>query len=632
MMLFIRLEKWLQAPWRVFFLYGLFTLLWAPALVMAPRFWAEDGNVYYLQARAVDAWDALLGMPLGYLSLPANLAGVISAKLPLLYAPYGGFFVSLAIQMGLLWVIMANRYFDGRPLWQGALALIPVVLVQSFETWLNAINSQFWLALAAALVLAAPGGTFTPGRHSVNGLVLILAGLSGPVSAFLAPLFVLRAIHERRWHWGLYALPVSIGALLVIFVAPSGGRVLSFPLDIFALSAAFQLFLNNFCIECARTVWAQAYELQPYADLFLLGVLLVYGGLFVRADRLGRWLLVASFLLLCLSFVGMLGKEGLLGVPTYSNSRYFFVPAALLFAAVLSGYAQGRRWLGGVLLLFVLNGLYFGAEYRVVGEKDGKHWKRSVRAYESGRESVVYFNRPLCAFVPDRKAGALSPPVLSAGTATELVFGVPENIPKDARNIYLFRFTEDEPHVFQKHMGEWQISQLFLTGVPALGHCYGGDIADPVRWAQIQNGQLYVDRSELGPLSGHSYLLGYGENMAAMLAHGSFMRFNGSELAARVPEVDEASDNAASAKRIFSPAEIDGIALDLCAGWGWNCGIPAADAFCKSMGFDFALSYDTRLDTPPTRIISTGELCQEATCDRIASVTCITGGPWGGGD
>ncbi len=194
-------------------LYLLAIFIRAPELFSAPRFWAEAGVIYFLQARDLPFLDALLAMPLGYLSLPANLAGIVSAALPLTYAPYGDLAISLLTQLSLFWVVVANGYFDGDRLKQGVILLIPILVIQSAETWLNSINSQFWLALAAAFVLAAPNKPVDAYQHIINAVTLVLAGLSGAVAMFLTPLFLLRALIERRTVWLSYALPLPCNSV-----------------------------------------------------------------------------------------------------------------------------------------------------------------------------------------------------------------------------------------------------------------------------------------------------------------------------------------------------------------------------------------------------------------------------------
>lgn len=80
--------------------------------------------------------------------------------------------------------------------------------------------------------------------------------------------------------------------------------------------------------------------------------------------------------------------------------------------------------------------------------------------------------------------------------------------------------------------------------------------------------------------------------------------------------------------KTFTNPMVGGLALDFCQFWGDGCGQPAADAWCLSQGYERALRYEVQVDAPPTRIIATGQTCDQEFCDRIVAVTCVemTGG------
>ncbi len=77
----------------------------------------------------------------------------------------------------------------------------------------------------------------------------------------------------------------------------------------------------------------------------------------------------------------------------------------------------------------------------------------------------------------------------------------------------------------------------------------------------------------------------------------------------------------AAEARYKNPA-VNGYALDYCRTWGASCGKPAADAFCRNKGYSKALRFHVRRNTPPTRVIGSGQICRHAGCDRIDWVTC----------
>lgn len=72
----------------------------------------------------------------------------------------------------------------------------------------------------------------------------------------------------------------------------------------------------------------------------------------------------------------------------------------------------------------------------------------------------------------------------------------------------------------------------------------------------------------------------------------------------------------------YSNPQVKGYALDLCQQWGRHCGKPAASAYCRSKGYKRATKFGVRRDTPPTRVIGSGDICKSPSCDRILWVKC----------
>jgi hypothetical protein len=92
---------------------------------------------------------------------------------------------------------------------------------------------------------------------------------------------------------------------------------------------------------------------------------------------------------------------------------------------------------------------------------------------------------------------------------------------------------------------------------------------------------------------------------------------------------------AAAENRTVERPMFDGNRLDWCATWQADCGRPAADAFCRSEGFGSATAFseEPRIGAKtPTRIISTGAVCDQAGCSGFASITCAAGPSPGEGD
>ena len=77
-----------------------------------------------------------------------------------------------------------------------------------------------------------------------------------------------------------------------------------------------------------------------------------------------------------------------------------------------------------------------------------------------------------------------------------------------------------------------------------------------------------------------------------------------------------------AADTIYVKPKVDGVRIDWCLNWAKDCGKPAADAFCQSHGFASAFKFSKAPAVGPTRVIGTGQLCDDPTCDSFTSLSC----------
>jgi hypothetical protein len=62
--------------------------------------------------------------------------------------------------------------------------------------------------------------------------------------------------------------------------------------------------------------------------------------------------------------------------------------------------------------------------------------------------------------------------------------------------------------------------------------------------------------------------------------------------------------------------------VDWCLNWATSCGRPAADAFCKSRGFQRAASFETRQTGGPTWVAGARTIWRRPECTALAAVMC----------
>ena len=65
--------------------------------------------------------------------------------------------------------------------------------------------------------------------------------------------------------------------------------------------------------------------------------------------------------------------------------------------------------------------------------------------------------------------------------------------------------------------------------------------------------------------------------------------------------------------------------LDYCLHWGKQCGMPAANRFCRDRGFRGAKSFVIAKDIgakTPTLVLGDGKVCNKTSCDGFARIEC----------
>ena len=206
--------------WALFAVAGMIALR-SPRLLLEPRLWAEEATIYYVYARHHDLLPSLFLVPVsrgpaGYLSLVPNItATAISRWSSEEMAPLFFTWVGFAFQL----LPFALVLFGVSSLWRRAVdrwlvcALLLFCSTVISEVWLNTINSQIFLGLAAAILLAERLEPISRRRALVYRGVLVVGGLTGLYTAFLAPAFALKAWLERSRESLCQAVIVAVAAL-----------------------------------------------------------------------------------------------------------------------------------------------------------------------------------------------------------------------------------------------------------------------------------------------------------------------------------------------------------------------------------------------------------------------------------
>jgi hypothetical protein len=384
--------------------YALLIAVRIPNIWLKGRFWAEEGAVYFRNAR-LESWpDALFAVHTGYLNLSASIAGLLAARLvPLEAAPWISTGFALVIQLLPAILLMTSGISWLRDRWALGLALLMLLIPHgSGEVWLNSITSQFHLCLCVALILASPlrGGSI----GWLRAAIIVLAPLSGPASTFLAPLFLLRAAIERSWgragQGGLLAAMAAVQVLMV-FLHPEPARGIGIGPRLLALVIYEKhVLLPLLGFDHASRLTAGLIDMvrgrQSLWPEMLAGVAasgLIATAVVTTRDAFSQWLLAAGALVMAMSYFGALGQHiDLLGISF--GDRYAYVPSALFGLVVLAlahtGGLGTRRIATCVTLWIICIGMN---DFMWVppGFSDGSTWSAEVARWRQDHAYNVEF-------------------------------------------------------------------------------------------------------------------------------------------------------------------------------------------------------------------------------------------------
>lgn len=176
----------------------LITYLRYPRYFLQPRFWAEEGSLHFAYSYSHNWLLALFHLQVGYLNFWPNLATLLATIPPLESAPLITTIMALMIQLIPIVLILWSKssHFNG---WLRKLIGISVLMFVplSNEVWLNTINSYNFFAIITFLILLEDPPV-TTARRWIYRILLLLGGLTGTLSCFLIPLFLVQVVKDKN--------------------------------------------------------------------------------------------------------------------------------------------------------------------------------------------------------------------------------------------------------------------------------------------------------------------------------------------------------------------------------------------------------------------------------------------------
>ncbi|MGE0822630.1 MAG: hypothetical protein AB7G75_21790 [Candidatus Binatia bacterium] len=371
-----------------------------PLLFHEPRFWAEEGSLYFAHAYSHPWWLASTQVQMGYFALWPNIATTIAAQVVSIQtAPLVTTVFALLVQLLPVGMVIWSR----SDLWRGffvkmfGVALI-LFIPHSQEVWLNTINSQFFFSLVTFLILLEDLDATRLRRWGYR-ILLVLAGLTGWVSCFLTPLFVLRYYLEKKPEGLTQAVLLSLCTVLHTVVLGKAmsegvlGRELEFDVTTLVLVVWIKSIALVYLSAKGALLSAQVFlYLEKFSEVFvgllipLMGMTNVAFFYWISRDirLLQRVMMLGSYLLLItLSTIGALAHDSTLILP-FAGPRYSYVPNVIMSMMLLMSVAERLRTTAEVgrdarlrLLLVLLSmSLVFGVRSYAISFREADHLPR----------------------------------------------------------------------------------------------------------------------------------------------------------------------------------------------------------------------------------------------------------------
>jgi hypothetical protein len=373
----------------------------APRLLLEGRVYAEEGTTYLRYAWNAAPLRALLAPHQGYYSLLDNLSALIAARvLPLSAAALFFSWVAAAVQLLLVFLVIECEAL--RTARERCLAAFAMLLVTpNFETWLSLENCQSILPVAAAVILISS----TRRLFALRTATLALAGFTSLTPVPLIPLFWLRAWKQRSRRAVIFALSLTLPAIMQALVLIHAIRAGARPVSTHQVRALLAFITSRVLVLPFTTGrGARVFDALLFAHpgsrgtlaLALLSLTLLVAGFFLFARTSRDALLLYSGALLSCAFdwYGCIGcSYDLLLRSPGGEGRYFFpANSMLLLALLLAATHASPRWLartaGAAFAWLLVTGTFHYFRMRPV-LNDYPAWLPQVRRWQADEHQPI---------------------------------------------------------------------------------------------------------------------------------------------------------------------------------------------------------------------------------------------------
>jgi len=362
-----------------------------PELLLYPRFFAEEGTTYFACAFQKSFVSNLFSAHYGYYTLYNQLATSFAKLAPLEHAPLVTTLMSLLVQVGISLYVLWGELPLLETLWRRTVLALAIPLISWPGHWLTIIGSQCWFAAGAFLLLLSMNRSKNIFSYAARGGYLVLAGLTGVISCFMAPAYLWRSFREKSREYLAYAsilflcLIVHAGVLLESMLTRStelSGRfifnsfatmlgktvVYQFAIPFTGRGFFEQRFLVVLGSRIRETV-ESIFGVQLFIyDLFIIPLIIGLTIIMITAAIIwqNRSRLEVQTMTIALITVSILSN--LCSINSTGGPRYYFIPSLILLTLfiVITEMKSIRPIIAAAAFLVFTTLLANGYEYRSI--------------------------------------------------------------------------------------------------------------------------------------------------------------------------------------------------------------------------------------------------------------------------
>ncbi|MCI2291014.1 glucosyl transferase [Enterobacter sp. I4] len=378
-----------------------FLLIWLrrPDLLTNAQFWAEDGRVWYAGVYNGSIIDFILTPKNGYYQTISKLTAAVSLAIPIELAPLLFNIVAISIRAMAISFLLSSRMSDISFSGRLCVSLFAILMPEITEIHANITNTHWYLALYLLLILIARPAKSAAGKaHDI--VMTIIAGLSGPFVVFMAPVVLMKLIHNKALQFrridiskvdliSYIVAACSVIQAVSILLTADGTRTkapLGASMDTLSSILSSRIFFSSF--STARDAsWLWNYPFFKYLVCFIGFTAIVYT--LIKSD----WKMRSVVIFPAIMFAFALAKPQMANIedqwPKFmlSGERYTVIPSIAMFAVICYCIGQIKGYIGkAVTICFTILYLYTAVDNFKIRKMPDLNWGNEVVKLHSAKK------------------------------------------------------------------------------------------------------------------------------------------------------------------------------------------------------------------------------------------------------